>query len=189
MVSATMNETICKYVFGNIDFHKCKLARNTGTLYQYPAYSMSRSFIDKDRGVFDRIKKLTRIENIITFKKYLLGILYFGNTDGRDIYKGQDLIVAGTPHQPEWMYKLFAYSFGLDFDVNAKLATMMIEHNGYRFPFYTYEDEVLRNIQFYMIESELEQAVGRARLLRFDCVVHLLSNFPLKQAIMKEIYY
>ena len=35
-----------------------------------------------------------------------------------------------------------------------------------------------------MIESELEQAVGRARLLRHACTVHLFSNFPLKQAKM-----
>jgi hypothetical protein len=63
---------------------------------------------------------------------------------------------------------------------------MLVEHNGWRFPFTTYEDPVLRNIQFYMIESELEQAVGRARLLRCDCTVHLFSNFPLRQAIMME---
>jgi hypothetical protein len=37
-----------------------------------------------------------------------------------------------------------------------------------------------------MIESELEQAVGRARLLRENCTVDLYSNFPLRQAVMKE---
>ena len=46
-----------------------------------------------------------------------------------------------------------------------------------------------RAIQFYMIESELEQAVGRARLLRCDCTVNLFSDFPLKQAELKESKY
>ena len=34
----------------------------------------------------------------------------------------------------------------------------------------------------YLIESELIQAVGRARLLRNDCTVTLLSNLPISQA-------
>ena len=59
-------------------------------------------------------------------------------------------------------------------------------HNGYRFRFTTFKNENLRAIQFWMIESELEQAVGRARLLRNSCDVHLFSNFPLSQAKMVE---
>jgi len=63
-------------------------------------------------------------------------------------------------------------------------------HNGYLFHFTTYgeEHEVLRKILFWMIESDLEQAVGRARLLRYDCTVYLFSNFPLRQAVMKESF-
>ena len=53
----------------------------------------------------------------------------------------------------------------------------------------TYTDKILRDIQFYMIESELEQAVGRARLLRCNCIVNLFSDYPLKQAIQMESEY
>jgi hypothetical protein len=151
---------------------------------------MSRASINKDPAVFDRIREITGNTDIITFKKYDKGPLHFGNTDGRDIYKGENIDVIGTPHQPEWMYKLFAYTMGLNFDMDAKLIpNMMVEHNGYRFQFTTYEDQVLRNIQFWMIESELEQAVGRARLLREPCSVNLFSNFPLRQAKMIEMDY
>ena len=41
---------------------------------------------------------------------------------------------------------------------------------------------MLREIQLYLIESELIQAVGRARLLRNDCTVTVLSNLPITQA-------
>jgi len=34
----------------------------------------------------------------------------------------------------------------------------------------------------------LEQAVGRARLLREDCIVIVISNFPLRQAVMKPVF-
>ena len=46
----------------------------------------------------------------------------------------------------------------------------------------TFEDELLREIQMYSMESEQEQCVGRARLLREDCTVYLFSSFPCEQA-------
>jgi ADP-glucose pyrophosphorylase len=192
IVSATVDEDICKYLFGDdaVNFYECKSAQYIGTLNQYPSKSMSRADIKKDPTVFDRIQKVTGNDDIITFKKYSKGPLHFGNTDGRDIYKGKNIDVIGTPHQPEFMYKLLAHTLELNFDIDAKLIpNMLIEHNGYRFPFTTYEDEVLRNIQFWMIESELEQAVGRARLLREPCAVNLFSNLPLRQAQMIEMDY
>ena len=39
-----------------------------------------------------------------------------------------------------------------------------------------------------MTESELEQAVGRARLLWHDCTVYLFSNFPVQQAQIIDGY-
>ena len=47
----------------------------------------------------------------------------------------------------------------------------------------TYRDELLRTIQFHLIESELEQAVGRARTLTERCNVRVYSNFPLRRAM------
>lgn len=96
--------------------------------------------------------------------------------------------LGGTPHQPEWVYKLFAFTLG--FDVVATLnPCSIVTNNGYRFRFATFDDEILRTIQFYIIETDLEQAVGRARLLRCDATVNLFSNFPLRQAILKESEY
>lgn len=65
----------------------------------------------------------------------------------------------------------------------------IVTYNGYRFRFTTFDDEILRTIQFYIIETDLEQAVGRARLLRCDATVKLFSNFPLRQAILMESEY
>lgn len=45
-----------------------------------------------------------------------------------------------------------------------------------------YKNISLQRIQFYLISSELEQAVGRSRLLRTDSSVYLFSNFPCNQA-------
>lgn len=192
MVSATADETICKYVFGesNITFYNCKKAGYKGVIHQYYDKSMSRACIDQDTDIFRKIKEHTGIKNIITFKKYNIGDLYFGNTEGCNHLAGQDINVIGTPYQAEFLYKLFPYTIGLDFDKDTQLKpNLTATHNGYRFRFTTYEDEVLRAVHFYMIESELEQAVGRARLLRYDCMVNLFSNFPLSQSDMKEREY
>ncbi len=64
-----------------------------------------------------------------------------------------------------------------------------IEYNGYSFLYTTYKNELLREIQAYSISSELEQAIGRARLLREDCTVFLFSSFPCEQAQIHEKDY
>jgi len=192
MVSATVDEKICEYYFGeeNVNFYEYKKARYKGNLNQYYDKSMSRACIDKETSVIDKIKKWSGFENTICFKKHNQSELHFGNTAGCDYMKGTNIDIIGTPHQPEWIYKLFAYSIGIDFDEDEKLKpSVLVEHNGYRFRFATYDDKALRDIQFYMIESELEQSVGRARLLRCDCTVNLFSNFPLRQAELKESEY
>ena len=118
------------------------------------------------------------------------GEMTFSNCAGVDTLCGQDLNVVGTPHQTDWIYKLFAYAHGFDVDLGTKLKHHTpVVHNGFRFRFTTYDDALLRAIQFYIIESDLEQAVGRPRLLREKCTVNLLSNFPLRQAQMKEFDY
>lgn len=45
-----------------------------------------------------------------------------------------------------------------------------------------YKTLVLQDVQLYSIESELEQCIGRARLLRNDCSVFVFSCFPCEQA-------
>ena len=98
--------------------------------------------------------------------------------------EGKDILVVGTPYHAEFLYKLAAVSMGIKFDEEEKMMLLTIDYNGYRLRFTTFADEKLRKIHLWMIESELEQAVGRARLLRNACTVHLFSNFPLSQEKM-----
>ena len=193
MVSATVDEKVCHYFFGedNVNFYECKKAKYKGKLLQYPGKSMSRTSIDNAPGIIPRISKRFGIkeEYVITHKGYGDGSLWFGNTEGCNFMEGEDILVIGTPYKAEFVYKLAAFTMGLPFDEDAEMKDQLVTRNGHRFWFNTYEDEVLRAIHFWMIESELEQAVGRARLLRNDCDVHLFSNFPLSQTEIKEINY
>lgn len=190
MVSATVDKTVCEYFFGkeNMEFHECKKARYEGALYQDYRRPMSRDYISKNRNIIKEIKKWSGFDDTISFKRFMAsyqGDLHFGNSAGCDYLKGKNLDVIGTPHIPDWIYKLFAYTIGCEFDTEAKIKPgITVEHNGWKFRFTSFDDKVLRAIQFYILESQMEQAVGRARLLRNQCKVNLFSNFPLSQAKM-----
>lgn len=45
-----------------------------------------------------------------------------------------------------------------------------------------FKDYRLRTVQTWLIESLLEQAVGRVRLLRFDCTVNVFARFSIDQS-------
>lgn len=186
MVSATVNEDICRQYFGEdrVDFYECKKAEYKGTLNQYTQKSMSRCCLANNPGVIDRLMKHFDIdeEKVITFLSENIGTLHFGNTEGSNSLEGKDILVVGTPYHADFLYKLTAFTMGIDFDEDEEMTLQPVVHNGYRFWFTTFKDEGLRTIHFWMIESELEQAVGRARLLRNACEVHLFSNLPISQA-------
>ena len=190
MVSATAEERICYDYFGDlmVDFYQCKRAAYLGTLHQYPQRSMSRTSMANNPGIVSKLMERFGMDSdkVITFKKENIGNLHFGNTEGSNTLEGENILVIGTPYHADFIYKLAAFTMGMDFDDDEEMKSQSVIHNGYQFPFTTYKNKDLRAVQFWMIESELEQAVGRARLLRNPCEVNLFSNFPLRQADMVE---
>ena len=72
-------------------------------------------------------------------------------------------------------------------NLEANMKKLRVQHNGYEFSLYTYENSVMQTIQIWFIESLMEQAVGRARLLRYDCEVKVYSGFPVAQARFESL--
>ena len=194
VVSATMNERLyANYCRGRrVHYVNVPLAQYKGKLVQYTAHSMSRSCIDNfgyDK-VKEKILQITQNPDInwITFRKFgASGGIYFGKTEGFNHYQGHDLVVLGTPHNVPFLYALIGKCLG--YRAEEKMSVSIAEHNGYSFPIMTFQDSDMRNLQFYFLESELEQAVGRARLLRRPCKVYLFSNFPCRQAELVQDDY
>jgi hypothetical protein len=104
--------------------------------------------------------------------------MYFGNAAGYDIMRGKDLVVVGTPHKNNVEYILTAAILGINID-NLEMKYQDVEYGDFRFKFNSFSDPDLRNIQFTLIQSDLIQAVGRARTLRTNARVEVFSNFPL----------
>lgn len=163
-----------------------------GELKQYTHYSMSRTCIQENgyQKIKQQIAKITGKKDalIITFKGLKENPdIYFGKTEGFDEYKGQDIVVLGTPHYIMSLYKLVGTYLG--YDAERKLTRQRVENSTYSFNLMTFKDFDMRNLQMYILESELEQAVGRARLLRYNATVWVFSNFPLRQAEINQEDY
>jgi len=192
MMSATANEYICKLMFGDrLEFIDIGSVETKGNIQQYPQRSFTRYQMDKDSRVKKLAKALTKGTPVITFKRYQDDfdcIATFGATAGLDVFGGKDIAVIGTPHVNPTVYLLYANALGKKprlNDINTKNSTkyVKIKRNNFEFYFNTYSNnDILQEIQLYLIESELLQAVGRARILRNDCTVTVLSNLPIQGA-------
>lgn len=194
VLSATLNEKIWKGFCKNrrVKMNEVGTVQYKGKLMQFTYYSMSRECIRKLDGqkVKEVIKEITGVpeEQIITFKKFMdESEIHFGKTEGFDKLKGKNLAIIGTPHYIVALYKMVGRY--LDYDTSKKLCRQRVENSSYSFNLMTFSDTEMRNLQMYILEAELEQAVGRARLLRYDAVVWVFSNFPLRQAELNQEDY
>ena len=188
MLSATANEYICKLLFGDrLEFIDIGNVETKGSIEQYPQRSYSRFSLDDNLKKI--AKELTKGRKVITYKsqaEYFNAVATFGATSGIDEFKGQDIAVIGTPNVNPTAYLLLANALGKKPRLNDTRTSMQytkVKRNGFEFWFNTFSnDDILQEIQLYMIESELIQAVGRARLLRNNCTVTVLSNLPVQGA-------
>lgn len=193
VLSATASEVLYRKYFKGMPVvtYEKRHARYKGKVIQYPYYSLSRTSLgDKAKAVFDYVGSLEKELPIITFKSYGKKNdfnLHFGNTQGIDSLAGKNLAIVGTPHSRMETYNLIAVY--LDGAIDVTYEKLKIERNGYRFLFMTFKEELVREIQLYFIESELEQCVGRARLLRYNAAVYLFSNYPCRQAVFEYKQY
>lgn len=128
VVSATAEEWLYSKIFGddNVNFYECKQARYKGDLLLYPGKSMSRTSIDNNPGIIKRLMKRFGIDNVITFMKYNIGLLHFGNTEGSNALEAKDILIIGTPYHAEFLYKLVAFTFGFDFDEEAVMKLQLV---------------------------------------------------------------
>ena len=203
IMSATMNEAVYRLFFNTRDIkvYPTPKVKYKGKVVQHSYYSLSRTNLKElakgyvgERELFQEIGKYApNAEYGISFKEYdeiLNSNLHFGNSAGVDFLKGKDGMIIGTPHLDESCYKLVGCY--LNISVNSeecKLRRQKVRYNGYEFMMMTYEEKNLRELQLYMISSELEQCIGRSRLLRTDATVYVFSNFPCAQAkLVQEDY-
>ena len=171
-----------------------------GKVVQNVSHSLTRreirSYCNEESSspelIIQRIKSKHPDDTYITLKEFESRILTapflpwtdFGATNGTNRFSGNNIVVVGTYYLNEVCYKLL----GMLLNANVynweslHFGPRWVIYNGYSFKFPTFNDSILQNIMFYFMNSELEQAVGRARLLDNDVTVTVYSSFPVKQA-------
>ncbi|MBN8837682.1 MAG: hypothetical protein J0I09_10500 [Sphingobacteriia bacterium] len=187
ILSATLPIYIYQKLYGDrLNVIDIRDVEQQGQIIQYTNRSCSRNSLQ--RYVSD-ISQTVGDKPVITFKSFQhhfnnpVDDMYFGNCSGYDNLKGKDIAVVGTPHRDNIQYLLTAKVLRIDFKtIDTTMSFQKIEYNGFKFKFNTYDNEELRNIQLAFIESDLIQAVGRARTLRTDATVEVCSNFPLRMS-------
>lgn len=191
MMSATANEEICRKAFGGlVNFCDLGQIKYKGKVVIHANKSCSRNYLsanDAEKIIRDIVAKHGDCA-YITFKEYAQFIsnefprTHYGQAIGTNDFEGKNLVVIGLNHRPFYVYELFGRELGIyDSDTLSMRKTTLY---GFEFYMMTYAKPGLRNIQQYMISSDLEQAIGRARLIYHDCTVHLYGNFPARQGIL-----
>lgn len=185
VMSATANAQVYRMLLPKPVFeYRCKTAKYRGRLKLYPQYTFSRYSLYHDPEIKSYIDSLIGDSTVITFKAFeeLFGTAYhFGAVEGLNCLEGKDIAVIGLPNVNDIVYKLYGMAAGVD-PQSEELCPMKVQYHGYEFYANSYRNDRLRTIQLWMLESLLEQAVGRARLLRFDCEVKVFARFPIDQA-------
>lgn len=202
ILSATLDVDMYKKYFrlSDHDIHYIEdyLVRYKGKVIQFNALPIGRGKLDESETwskLLNTAKEYVDIDTpVITFKKYqneeninsslkpnIANGFYISKCLGSNGLKGRNIIIAGTPYMEDKSYELIgAYLTGRVLD-SAKFRSR-IAYGGYEFFHFTYMDYTLQNLQCYWMKGELEQAVGRARIIQYDKTVVVFASVPCEQA-------
>ena len=146
---------------------------------------------EKANKKLDEILSSDKYENIITFLDNDLvnlegynkkRITHYGAVEGLNGYEGQNLCVLGTPHFNSAIYEAYGVLLTDKSPVSNDWKVKRVTKNGFEFDMNTYEseeDKIFTDIQLYFLYSELVQAIGRARGIRFSCDIYVYSSMPI----------
>lgn len=183
--SATVSKTVWNQLYPEAKFYEVGTVQNKGTVKQH-FINTSKTRLKENKDAIKDILKAEDIQNLITFKgtkgyfSEFQTEMHLGNTQGYNSLKGEDIAVAGTFSYPEHILNLIVFAVAGEYPEN--MFNYKLNINGFRFSFFTFSNPIHRALHTHIIESELQQAIGRARAIHFDCNVVVLSNFPVKEA-------
>ncbi len=195
VLSATANVEIYRMLTKyDIHYYNCKQAEYTGRVELYPDKTYSRYTFKNDeqkenkeeKDLIQYIKEIVADDPVITFKDWEKAFdtnYHYGAVEGLNCLEGKNIAVVGLPNINPCVYKLYGMAAGVK-DFTETMKDIRIDYNGYNFSMKTFENPEMRLIQLWLLESQIEQAVGRARLLRNDCTVKVFARFPVDQAVI-----
>lgn len=107
--------------------------------------------------------------------------MHFGNTTGIDAHKGKNVAVFGTYKLLSSAYSLYTKAIYPEEPINKvpEYSYVLVENSDYSFYIWTSkESSKFRKVHLWKIESEMIQALGRARPIDNKCLIRIYSNVP-----------
>ena len=161
-------------------FKQDKQVKRVGKINQV----LINSSKNKIKDNVEKIKELNDAEVTITHKS-MVGtynsnsdnIPYGGNVMGYNSLKGKNISIAYTLQAKPEYYKMKYCLLHEDKAPLDKTEYAKVTWHKSRFLFYSAANDKLRNIIMQHIDSEMVQAIERARTLTEDCTVTVFSNF------------
>ena len=195
IMSATAAESAYTKLGLNVEVIDLGKVKITGKIVQNTKYSYSKTSllsvdkVDNSKQRIEVIADKVEMLPVITFSdlknKFNNPVkeMHFGNCSGYDGLKGRDIAVVGTYHRPAFVYALMALALGEKIsNDDLKPQVKEVTYNNAKFQLNSFKNELMTAIQLDLINQELVQCVGRARVLREDCTVNVYSGFPLRDA-------
>ena len=181
IVSATVDPYIYKKLIPQSKFIDLGIAENKGKVIQHTKKQYSRAQMRKLDFEIEQETETT----VITFQEFKPKFknahkeIHFGNTTGFDELKGVNVDVIGTPTQNPILVYLYAKALNIDVSINKqeKVWRSCILQ-GRSFPFFTFIDDQLAQLDMRLTQMELEQAIGRSRTTITEAIVNVYSNLP-----------
>ncbi|BAY37086.1 hypothetical protein NIES2111_14210 [Nostoc sp. NIES-2111] len=194
ILSATADRIFYEHLVGDrLRFYDLSNVELQGIIIQDNNYSFSRTSLKNENCIKYALDKTKDYDSIITFTNFkhifpnAVDNMHLGNVVGYDELKGKKIAVVGTYYHNHLMYALYAAALEVSYKASDfQMSQQTVVRNGIQFNITTYTHEALRNIHLTLMEAELRQAIGRARLLRIPEQLLLLSGLPLPEACIND---
>jgi hypothetical protein len=190
IISATADKWLYDKFLGsdNYKFSDLGTAKNLNPIIQYTGKRYSKTSLNKgEQPVINDSSKVITYKDFKTKFETSDDIVHFNNSTGYNHLTGQDLSIVGTPIIPTQLIMLYAEVLGINFeskDLEYCKQEIIIETGGklIKFPFHTYENKDLSNIEIRLAQAEIEQATGRGRPNRSNSKIEIFSAIPTPSA-------
>lgn len=199
ILSATISKEFAELIYGDrLVWHEMPKAKYVGKVVEDFRHSFSKvqtakytedmlnEIINSDRPSITNLRHKAKLNKNFDISK----IPHIGACTGYNDFIGQDINVPATPRMNPIQIRLFACVMGAPNvfeEVDPCEVDLIV--NGYKFKYKTYSNKYLRAVDINYTASQLEQAVGRGRVLTQDCTVYVYSHFPVEQCNrQKELY-
>ena len=200
VLSATLDKEVYNFFYPELAavWYECPPIKNKGKVMYDVTRTYSRNDLSRIAD-FGKLKETLQKEHkeffsgeeelyLITYKKFAakmsreMGIktidkISIGATEGKNELTGKKILIIGSNRLPD--IDIAAYCVAMEKPPqDFRRVNLRLRRDEFEFSFFGFEDKQVERFYEWIIDTDTIQAIGRARILRFDTAV-LLCGLPV----------